>query len=528
VFEEEAITDRRATNNGSATHTSPPRAELIKIDLCVWSHPIMISKRQRNLLSIMFLLLRVSRPLMVSALPSSAFNTAYQRPAFLLASNRHFFQTSTRLSLKGDDVTDTTNNMSIPEPMVNLYQEWTPEQDQMLWDYRRKTPVELASILGRGLNGVQARLSKLKDVDSPAYERLFSQKSPKQQDQPEASKEKLVPASEVLRRVQWDYMLKAEDFSILHYDRVDEEVVESRMDAPNGSISGGATTLMDALPEHRIVGIKYKERVVWDREKRMDLVFSNGGIIQVMEEYDEWKTSRDAAIEWNKQRQAQISAKVEQILGTDRYAQFKGLSKELQSAVAEVETYVKQALRLYREARQDPVASTGLEDMPMTDLEALESLSELVALLPDSLLRPAILAEISLAMDRLEGNKKSTASSLLQRELPDLDEDDLTETFVRGSGPGGQKVNKTSNRVLLVHEPTQLRVECQDTRSLTQNRKIARKRLRMKLDDYLNGSQSKASIKAQKASSKKAKAKVRSRSRQRKKQEASSEDSDDA
>jgi protein subunit release factor B len=167
--------------------------------------------------------------------------------------------------------------------------------------------------------------------------------------------------------------------------------------------------------------------------------------------------------------------------------------------------------------------------MPMTDFAALESLSELVALLPDSLLRPAILGEISSVMDRLEGNKKKSAtSSTLQRELPELDEDDLTETFIRGSGAGGQKVNKTSNRVLLVHDPTQLRVECQDTRSLTQNRKIARKRLRMKLDDYLNGSQSKASIKAQVASSKKAKAKNRSRSRQRKKQEDSSEDSDDA
>lgn len=415
--------------------------------------------------------------------------------------------------------------------MANLYQEWTLEQDQMLWEHRRKTPVELASILGRGLNGVQARLSKLKDRNNPAYERLFAQKSPKQQEeeqQQQPSKEKLVPASEVLRRVQWDYMLKAEDFSILHYDRVDEAVVESRMDAPNGNISGGATTLIDALPEHRIVGIKYKDRVVWDREKKMDLVFSNGGIIQLMEEYDEWERSRDAAIEWNKQRQAQISAKVEQILGTDRYAQFKGLSQELQSAVVEVDTYVRQALRLYREAREDPVASIGLEDMPMTDLAALESLSELVALLPDSLLRPAILEEVSSAMDRLQGIKKSTTSPTLQRVLPELDEDDLTETFIRGSGAGGQKVNKTSNRVLLVHGPTQLRVECQDTRSLTQNRKIARKRLRMKLDDYLNGSDSKAGIKAQQASSKKAKAKNRSRSRQRKKQEDSSEDSDDA
>ena len=60
----------------------------------------------------------------------------------------------------------------------------------------------------------------------------------------------------------------------------------------------------------------------------------------------------------------------------------------------------------------------------------------------------------------------------------ELNESDLEERFVRGSGPGGQKINKTSNRVVLVHVPTGLRVECQDQRSLSANRKIARNKLR--------------------------------------------------
>lgn len=93
----------------------------------------------------------------------------------------------------------------------------------------------------------------------------------------------------------------------------------------------------------------------------------------------------------------------------------------------------------------------------------------------------------------------------------------MIETFVRGSGPGGQKINKTSNRVVLVHEPTQLRVECQDTRSLQQNRKIARTRLKEKLDEYLNGSQSKVMVKQQKVAMKKQKSKSKSRSRLKKK-----------
>lgn len=38
--------------------------------------------------------------------------------------------------------------------------------------------------------------------------------------------------------------------------------------------------------------------------------------------------------------------------------------------------------------------------------------------------------------------------------FPKLNEDDLEEQFVRGSGPGGQSVNKTSNCVVIVHKPT--------------------------------------------------------------------------
>ncbi|KAF8810145.1 hypothetical protein BYT27DRAFT_6504095 [Phlegmacium glaucopus] len=61
------------------------------------------------------------------------------------------------------------------------------------------------------------------------------------------------------------------------------------------------------------------------------------------------------------------------------------------------------------------------------------------------------------------------------RVIPELREEDLEEAFVRGSGPGGQSINKTENNVQLHHKPTGLRVSCQDTRSLSQNRKLARK-----------------------------------------------------
>jgi len=50
---------------------------------------------------------------------------------------------------------------------------------------------------------------------------------------------------------------------------------------------------------------------------------------------------------------------------------------------------------------------------------------------------------------------------------------DVRESFVRGSGPGGQKINKTSSTVCLRHLPTGLEVRCQRERSQSANRELA-------------------------------------------------------
>ncbi|XP_053997665.1 mitochondrial translation release factor in rescue [Hylaeus anthracinus] len=75
-------------------------------------------------------------------------------------------------------------------------------------------------------------------------------------------------------------------------------------------------------------------------------------------------------------------------------------------------------------------------------------------------------------------------------KVPKLDENDLQEQHVRGSGPGGQATNKTSNAVVLKHKPTGLVVKCHETRSLSQNSKIAREIMLTKLDDLINGEDS--------------------------------------
>jgi peptide chain release factor len=56
-------------------------------------------------------------------------------------------------------------------------------------------------------------------------------------------------------------------------------------------------------------------------------------------------------------------------------------------------------------------------------------------------------------------------------------DDDLEETFVRSSGPGGQNVNKVATAVTLRHRPSGVSVSVQDSRSQAVNRKLARERL---------------------------------------------------
>lgn len=80
-----------------------------------------------------------------------------------------------------------------------------------------------------------------------------------------------------------------------------------------------------------------------------------------------------------------------------------------------------------------------------------------------------------------------------------LHESHLAEQFIRGSGNGGQKVNKTSNCVLLTHTPTGIQVRCHKTRSQADNRRIARKWMIEKLDDHYNGELSLRNMKLQRA-----------------------------
>ena len=62
-----------------------------------------------------------------------------------------------------------------------------------------------------------------------------------------------------------------------------------------------------------------------------------------------------------------------------------------------------------------------------------------------------------------------------------LSENDVVESFVRSSGPGGQNVNKVATCVVLLHQPTGIMVKCQKFRTQFLNRQEAWEMLRESL-----------------------------------------------
>ncbi|MEI8351923.1 MAG: peptide chain release factor-like protein [bacterium] len=69
-------------------------------------------------------------------------------------------------------------------------------------------------------------------------------------------------------------------------------------------------------------------------------------------------------------------------------------------------------------------------------------------------------------------------------------EQDLVEKFILGSGSGGQKINKTSSCVYLLHTPTETEVKCQRERSRELNRFLARRDLCDRVEARILGQKS--------------------------------------
>jgi peptide chain release factor len=74
----------------------------------------------------------------------------------------------------------------------------------------------------------------------------------------------------------------------------------------------------------------------------------------------------------------------------------------------------------------------------------------------------------------------------------DLNEADIEYQAMRASGPGGQHVNKTDSAVRALHRPSGLVATAQEQRSQHANRKLARLKLAIMLEEQRGQSQNEA------------------------------------
>ena len=94
-------------------------------------------------------------------------------------------------------------------------------------------------------------------------------------------------------------------------------------------------------------------------------------------------------------------------------------------------------------------------------------------------------------MSKFGVSKEKEAQLQARMNSLEIYEDDLVEKFIKGSGSGGQKINKTASCVYLMHKPSGIEVKCQWARSQALNRYYARKELCDELEEKILGEKSK-------------------------------------
>ncbi|MFO7752494.1 MAG: peptide chain release factor-like protein [Desulfobacteraceae bacterium] len=96
-------------------------------------------------------------------------------------------------------------------------------------------------------------------------------------------------------------------------------------------------------------------------------------------------------------------------------------------------------------------------------------------------------------------------------EALDIKKDDIEEKFIKASGRGGQKVNKSSSAVFLKHLPTGLSVKYGKDRSQHLNRFMAMRLLVEKIESSVTGAKTAKEAEQERIRKQKMKRKKRSK-----------------
>jgi len=155
----------------------------------------------------------------------------------------------------------------------NVMMRWTLEDDKILYEGFKvgESLEDLCDTLKRGYQGCKARLNHLNNPNHKAYMRYFGTKI---EESSEVERISLRPCMDCIERIIWDPLLDINDFSFIYEDRFDG-LYEKPCGSTNENVKGPERMLVKAVPEHRIQSLKYKERVVWDKKDRMDLIFGS-------------------------------------------------------------------------------------------------------------------------------------------------------------------------------------------------------------------------------------------------------------
>jgi protein subunit release factor B len=113
---------------------------------------------------------------------------------------------------------------------------------------------------------------------------------------------------------------------------------------------------------------------------------------------------------------------------------------------------------------------------------------------------------------------------LAQMAELNLEESDFEEKFVRASGSGGQKVNKTSSCVYLKHHPTGIFVKVDAERSQSKNRFFARRLFIEKYQKEILGIKTNKELELEKKTKQKNRRQRKTRSRLQKDIEVQNDD----